>query len=69
MIYFKGSLQITAYPSQIESNSPTVPKPRLPGLLNCIQSVNLSLTHLFTEDLVVATQSAGGGSADLSSSI
>lgn len=28
-----------------------------------------SLTHLFTVDLVVATQIAGGGSADLSSSI
>lgn len=33
------------------------------------QVYNGSLTHLFTVDLVVATQIAGGGSADLSSSI
>lgn len=38
-------------------------------LLILCQLYNGSLTHLFTVDFVVATQIAGGGSADLSSSI
>ena len=34
-----------------------------------IPEVSRMLTHLLTDDLVVETQIAGGGSADLSSSI
>lgn len=34
-----------------------------------ISEVSRMLTHLLTDDLVVETQIAGGGSADLSSSI
>lgn len=34
-----------------------------------ISKVSRMLTHLLTDDLVVETQIAGGGSADLSSSI
>ncbi len=34
-----------------------------------ISDVSRMLTHLLTDDLVVETQIAGGGSADLSSSI
>lgn len=46
----------------------------IPGLLCWQPSCDLSevsrmLTHLLTDDLVVETQIAGGGSADLSSSI
>lgn len=53
---------------------PSLHRQRIPELLCPHRSGDLSevsrvLTHLFTDDLVVETQIAGGGSADLSSSI
>lgn len=64
----KAGLQILKY-DRIRVKWRWIPELLCPHPSAHLAEVSRVLTHLLTDDLVVETQIAGGGSADLSSSI